>query len=198
MGYDWKNDKFMTSPQAFHADNAYYFLIFVHKASYFCRGKTPKILMEGAINIQIHWREKKDFFPFIIFCFSFPFPLKHWCWPPVNAGNPTEDSISVQMASVKPMTPNVSYAILVLILSWRESESDGYENRTTPLSDTQLNLCNKVKKVSNKFYSKISVPQHSSNSHIIEALQCRSDEHHRSGAAWHWSNFSTCGRWPDH
>lgn len=81
------------------------------------------------------------------------------------------------------MTQNVSCAILVLMLSWRESESDGYENRTTPVSDTQLNLRNKIKKVSNNFYSKISVPQHSSPSHIIEALQCRSDKHHRSGAA---------------
>lgn len=101
----------------------------------------------------------------------------------MNAGNPREDSISVHVASVKPMTQNVSCAILALILSWRESESDGYENRATPLSDTQLNLCNKVKKVSNKFYSKVSVPWHSSNSHIIEALQCMSDKHHRSGAA---------------
>lgn len=96
---------------------------------------------------------------------------------------PEKMTSAFRWLSVKPVTQNVSCAILVFMLSWRESESDGYESRTTPLSDTRLNLCNKVKMVSNKFYSKISVPQHSTISHIIEALQCRSDKHLRSGAA---------------
>lgn len=84
---------------------------------------------------------------------------------------PEKTALVFRWHSVKPMTQNVSCANLVVMLSWRESESDGYENRITPLSDTQLNLCKKVKKVSNKFYSKISVPQHSTTSHITEAQQ---------------------------
>lgn len=116
----------------------------------------------------------------------------------MNAGNPREDGTGVQMAFSNTNDPkyqlcySCSYAVLEEIwIRWI------WEHRATALSDTRLNLCNKVKMVSNNFYSKISVLQHSTTSHIIETLQCRSDKHQRSGAAWHLSDLSTCGRWPD-
>lgn len=51
-------------------------------------------------------------------------------------GTPEKTAPTFRWRSANPMAQDISCAILALTLLWRESESDGHENSTTPLSDT--------------------------------------------------------------